>query len=424
MSTISSTVRHRLARWLLRGVRFPNGINSLSELLGREATAAGVSVSPETAEALPTVYACCRVIASAIASLPLQLHRRDGRGSRVAGDHPLHSVLHDQANAESTSYDLRYALACQRLLWGCAYGLIERNARGEAIALWPLESPRMRVRRDADRRLVFEYYGPSGRKQTWTHDPYRPAILRWPINSLDGVTGRSVIGMLRESLGLSAAQERFASRFFGNGTAFGGLLSSDDPLDDPDARNDLRKEIETQHAGPNKAHRLLVLGGGFKFTPFGVPPQDAQFLESRKFERSVIAGAFAVPPSMIGDLERATFSNVEHEAIRWLRDGLEPHLASFEQVIARDLIGPRASGELYARFNRAAAVRGDLKTRTESLATWRRLGVISPNEWRELEDWNPISPADGGDDYVIIGGGAATPAGEAAPPSGADGEKG
>lgn len=405
------TLRHRVARWLLRGVQLPRGINSVAELLGREATASGVRIAPEDCESLPTVYACCRVIASAIASLPLQLHRRDGRGSRVADDHPLQRVLHDQANAESTSYDLRYALACQRLLWGAAYAEIERNARGEAIALWPLESPRMRVRRDDERRLVFEYYGPNGRRQTWTHDPYRPDILRWPINSLDGVTGRSVIAMLRESLGLSAAQERFASRFFGNGTAFGGLLSSDDPLDEPDAREDLRKEIETQHAGPDKAHRLLVLGGGFKFTPFGVPPQDAQFLESRKFERSLLAGAFAVPPSMIGDLERATFSNVEHEAIRWLRDGLEPHLASYEQVIARDLIGPRASGELYARFNRAAAVRGDLKTRTEALATWRRLGIISANEWRELEDMNPIGASSGGDDFVIVGGGTAAQSG-------------
>lgn len=408
-------IRARLARWLLRGVRLPGGFTSVSDLLGRESTAAGVNVDPETAENIPTVYACVRVIASAIASLPLSLHRRAGRGSDLAVDHPLHRVLHDAANDEITSYDARYLLTAQRLLWGTSYAEIIRNARGEVTALWPLQSQRMRVRRDDQRRLVFEYFGPNGKRQEWTHDPHRPAILRWPINSLDGVIGRSVIELLRESLGLSAAQQRFAARFFGNGTTFGGLLSTDDPLDDENAAEDLRKEVEKQHAGPDKAHRLLILGGGFKFTPFGTPPRDAEFLESRKLERSLICGAFGVPEIMVGDLSRATFSNAESESIRWLRDGLEPHLASLEATITRDLIGPRASAEYFVRFNRAAVVRSDLKSRTESLATWRRLGIISANEWRELEDLNPISAADGGDAYTLIGGGSATPAGDSTP---------
>ena len=364
------------------------GFESVSSLLGGGPTKAGVTVNEELAEGIPTVFSCVRVIASAVAQLPLKLYRVEENGKREATDHPLYEVLHDLGNPEMTSYELRYLMTSHLLLWGNCFAEVERNPRGEVTALWPLMPWAMQVDRDDRRRLRFRYSTQDGQRE-WIHDPARPPIFRLMIHSLDGITGRSPVRVLRESMGLTLALERFGATFFKNGSTFGGVMTSDDNLDDDQIR-DIRKKIEELHQTADRAHRILVVGAGFKYTQTGVPPEDAQFLESRKFQRSEICGPFGVPPHMIADLERSTYSNVENESLRWLRDGLDPHLVNWEAAVRRDLLGPRSFTRYYARFIRNAAVRGDLKSRSEALATMRQNGVINADEWRALEEMDPI----------------------------------
>lgn len=381
----------RTGRWQL------SQLKSWSDMgVGDGPTRAGVSISESTVEGLPTVFSCVRVIASAVAQLPLKLFRRESDGSKhEASDHPLFEVLHDLANPEMTAYELRSLMTSQLLLWGNAYADIVRNPRGEVTALWPLCPWKMRIVRDDRRRLRFHYPG----RDAIVYDPNLPQILRLSIHSEDGVVGRSVVRVLRESLGLTLALERFGATFFGNGSTFGGVLSSDADLDDEQLK-DARGVIEQLHQGPDRAHRFLVLKNGYKYTPLGLPPEDAQFLESRKFQRSELCGVFGVPPNFIGDLERATFSNIESESIRWLRDGLEPHLVNWESAIRRDCLGPRAFSRYYGRFVRNAMLRGDLLSRSRALATMRQNGVINADEWRQLEEMDPIEGA-GGKVYVL-----------------------
>jgi HK97 family phage portal protein len=380
-----------------RGITVKDTLSSM-DLFGRPTTA-GVTVTESVAEGLPTVFACVRVISSAVAQLPLKLYRLapDGRKSEAA-DHPLYEVLHDLSNPEMSAFELRALLMSHLLLWGNAYAEIQRNARGEVTALWPLQPWRVRVDRDEQRRLRFTYAGPQ--QKTWIYDPNRPPLLRLSINSQDGVTGRSVISVLAQSMGYTAALERFGASFFSNGSTFGGILSTEEQIG-PEAEEALRKKIEALHQGTDRAHRFLVLDSAFKFERLGIPPEDAQFLESQKFMRSVLCGAFGVPPHMIADLDRATFSNIENESLRWLRDGLESHLVNWESAIRRDLLGPRSFSNYYARFVRNAMVRGDLASRSTALATMRQNGVINANEWRALEEMDPIAKADGGDLYVV-----------------------
>ena len=368
--------------------------------LGSGPTKAGVELSETTAEGLPTVFACVRVISSAVAQLPLKLYRVGDDGAKTeATDHPLYEVLHDLANPEMTAFDLRALLTSHLLLWGNAFAEIERDPAGRVVALWPLLPWRMHVDRDDRRRLRFRYAA----RDPWIFDPARPPIFRLMIHSQDGITGRSPVRVLRESMGLTLALQEFGAAFFKNGTTFGGILSAKDRDIDPESDDgkQIRETVAGLHARPDKAHRMLVLGGDWTFHQLGVPPEDAQFLESRKFQRSELCGAYGVPPHMIADLERATFSNVENESLRWLRDGLEPYLGNWEGAIRRDLIGPRAFSRSYARFTRNAMVRGDLGSRSKALATMRQNGIISANEWRALEEMDPIRAADGGDVYIV-----------------------
>lgn len=365
-------------------------------------TAAGVVVTPESAHSLPTVYACIRILSNSVAMLPLKLYRRREDGGREeAIEHPLFGVLHRAPNPEMTAPDLLRTIVVHLLLYGNSYSEIVRDDSGRITALWPLFPPAMHVDRDDQRRLRFRYFAPTGRRE-WILDPSRPPLLRLAINSLDGgITGRSPIDLLRESLGLARAQQTFAATFFRNSSVFGGVLSTDRDLDDEQAEA-IQRNIERLHKSAEKAHRFLVLGAGFKFTPFGMRLSDAQFLESRRFSRDELCAAFGVPPVLLGDVSGSSqYRTVADLGQHFLTFGLEPLLASIEAAIDRDLIGPRSGGRYYARFTRQALVRMNLRERTSAFAVMRQNGVLSADEWRELEDLNPL-PNGQGKEYVRL----------------------
>jgi HK97 family phage portal protein len=280
------------------------------------------------------------------------------------------------ANPEMTSFDFRSTMTSHLLMWGNAYAAVERNPSGQVTALWPLYPWLMSTTRDEYRRLVFQYGA-----EKWVYDPARPPILRLAIHSQDGIVGRSPIRVLREAVGGAIALQTFGNTFFGNGASFGGILTSPDDLDD-EQKNELRASVDMLHQGPDRAHRFLVLSNGLKYERMAIPPEDAQYLASKQFSRSELCGAFGVPPHMVGDLERATFSNIENESLRWLRDGLEPYLKNWEEALSRDLLGPRSYEQFDVRFTRNAMIRGDLKSRADALAVMRQNGIVSANEWR------------------------------------------
>jgi HK97 family phage portal protein len=365
----------------------------LVEALGGGKAASGVTVNENTALKSTAVFACVRILAETVASLPLPVYRRlPGGGKERATDHYLYPLLHDQPNPEMTSFEFRETLMGHLALWGNAYAEIQRNGAGEVVALWPLRPDRMRVSRD-DQGLQYKYTLPDG----------TTAVLRqrniMHIRGLsgDGLVGYSPIRMAREAIGLALATEEFGARFFGQGSRPSGVLEHPGKLS-KEAKENLRESWERMHSGLSGAHRIAILEEGMKWTQIGIPPEDAQFLETRKFQVTEIARIFRIPPHMLADLERATFSNIEHQSIEFVVHTIRPWLVRWEQAFKRDLFLPGEREIYFAEFLVDGLLRGDIESRYRAYATARQWGWMSANDVRELENMNPIP---GGDVYLI-----------------------
>lgn len=361
---------------------------------GGGASAAGVTVNETTALNVTTVYACVRILAETVASLPLHVYRRlPSGGKERATDHYLYSLLHDQPNPEMTSLELREAQMGHLALWGNAFAEIERDNAGRAIALWPLRPDRMMVRR-VNGALTYEYQLPDGAKAALAPDQ----ILHLRGLSPDGIVGYSPIRLAREAIGLAIATEEFGAKFFGSGAHPGGIVEFEGRLDDQQLAR-YRKSVQDAYGGLGKAHRLMVLEQGLKYTQVGIPPDDAQFLETRRFQVEEIARFFRIPPHMLADLERATFSNIEHQSIEFVVHTVRPWLVRWEQGIRRSLFPPQERATYFAEFLVDGLLRGDIKSRYEAYAIARQNGWMSANDIRLLENQNPITA--GGDIYLV-----------------------
>ena len=379
-------------------------------------TATGVNVTPANALETGAVYACVRVLSESLSSLPLLLYRRqaDG-GKRRAANHYLYPLLHNAPNSEMTSMEFREVLMGHLLTWGNAYAEIEIDRAGRVQALWPLRPDCMRVVRTAEGELVYIYRLPKPDPIT---GEWEKRLSAWQVFHLRGLGSNGIIGyspvqLQRLGIGLARATEEFGGRFFGNDARPGGVLEHPGKLSD-EAHKRLRESWVARHQGLERSHRLAILEEGMKFEQIGLPPEDAQFLETRKFQRSEIAGWFRVPPHKIGDLERATFSNIEHQSIEFVTDSLRPWLVRWEQRIFVQLLTAREQGEYFAEFLVDALLRGDIQSRYTAYATARQNGWMSANDVRTLENMNPIP---GGDVYLIplnmVPAGTAGPAGGA-----------
>jgi HK97 family phage portal protein len=364
-------------------------------MLGETPTASGVNVSETNAMRTSAVYACVRVIAQSMASIPLITYRHTKTGKERALDHKLYSILHDSPNPEMTAFEFRMTMMASLLLWGNAYAEIETNARGDVLALWPLlpgmmEVMRARPAREGERgQLYYHYQLPDGGYQDLI--PYQIMHIRGL--SFNGLVGLSPIQMAREAIGLSMATQEFGARFFGNGARPGVYLEHPGKLGDK-AYERLLGSWNATHQGLANSHRATILEEGMKLETVGVPPEDAQFLETRNFQVEEIARIFNVPLHKIGDLRRATFSNIEHQSIGFVVDTLLPWATCWEQAITRDLIGPLERNAVYAKFLLAGLLRGDQQTRYASYAQGRQWGWLSVNDVRRLEDMNEIPEGD------------------------------
>jgi HK97 family phage portal protein len=282
------------------------------------------------------------------------------------------------------------------LLWGNAYAEIVRDGAGNIVELYPLQPDKMVVERDKETKRIRYKYFIDNKQIIYPKEK----IFHIPGLSFNGLTGISPISAAREAVGLALAVEEFGARFFGNGARPGGILEHPGVLKDPEK---LRKQWEEVYKGVGNSHKVAVLEEGMKYHEIGIPPEDAQFLQTRKFQINEICRIYRVPPHLIGDLEHATFSNIEHQSIEFAVHTIRPWLVRWEQAINKCLLTPSERKKYFAKFTIDGLLRGDFKTRMEGYAIGRQNGWYSANDIRELEDMNPISEEKGGDLYLING---------------------
>ena len=364
----------------------------------------GKTVTERSAMQMTAVYSCVRILSEAVAGLPLHLYKyTDSGGKAMALDHSLYRLLHDEPNPEMSSFVFRETLMTHLLLWGNAYAQIIRNGKNEIVALYPLMPNKMSVDRDENGRLYYTYYRGSDEaiKNKEFAVTLQPSdVLHIPGLGFDGLVGYSPIAMAKNAIGMAIACEEYGAKFFANGAAPGGVLEHPGTIKDPQR---VRESWQSTFGGSGNANKIAVLEEGMKYTPIGISPEQAQFLETRKFQINEIARIFRVPPHMVGDLEKSSFSNIEQQSLEFVKYTLDPWVIRWEQSIQRSLLNSEEKKKYFAKFNVEGLLRGDYQSRMNGYAIGRQNGWMSANDIRELENLDRIPAEDGGDLYLING---------------------
>ncbi len=367
-------------------------------------TTSGKAVTERSAMQMTAVYSCVRILSEAVAGLPLHLYKyTDSGGKAMALDHPLYYLLHDEPNAEMSSFVFRETLMTHLLLWGNAYAQIIRNGKNEIVALYPLMPNKMSVDRDENGRLYYTYYRGSDeaiKNKDFSVTLQPSDVLHIPGLGFDGLVGYSPIAMAKNAIGMAIACEEYGAKFFANGAAPGGVLEHPGTIKDPQR---VRESWQSTFGGSGNANKIAVLEEGMKYTPIGISPEQAQFLETRKFQINEIARIFRVPPHMVGDLEKSSFSNIEQQSLEFVKYTLDPWVIRWEQSIQRSLLSKDEKAVYFVKFNLEGLLRGDYQSRMNGYAIGRQNGWMSANDIRELENLDRIPAEDGGDLYLING---------------------
>ena len=367
-------------------------------------TAAGKTVNERSAMQLTAVYACVRILAEGIAGLPLHLYKCGKNGSREkAGEHPLYFLLHDEPNPEMTSFVFRETLMTHLLLYGNCYCQIIRDGRGQVTALYPLMPNQMSVDRDEKGQLYYTYLRSGEEADTMRKGTVYllpEDVLHIPALGFDGLVGYSPIAMAKNSIGMGLACEEYGAKFFANGAAPSGVLEHPGTIKDITR---LRESWNAIYGGSKNAGKVAILEEGMHYSPISISPNEAQFLETRKFQVDEIARIFHVPPHMIGDLERSTFSNIEQQSLEFVKYTLNPWVCRWEQALTRSLLNPKEKREYSIKFNVDGLLRGDYQSRMNGYAVGRQNGWMSANDIRELENLDHIPAEQGGDLYLVNG---------------------
>ncbi len=365
---------------------------------------AGKNVTERSSMQMTAVYSCVRVLAEAVAGLPLHLYKyTDSGGKDKALEHPLYFLLHDEPNPEMTSFVFRETLMMHLLLWGNAYAQLIRNGRGEVVGIYPLMPNRVSVNRDDKGNIYYKYL--RGLEDAHLNKEnevilLHSEVLHIPGLGFDGLVGYSPIAMAKNAIGMAIACEEYGAKFFANGATPGGILEHPGVVKDPER---VRASWNSAFGGSANANKVAVLEEGMKYTPISISPNEAQFLETRKFQINEIARIFRVPPHMVGDLEKSSFSNIEQQSLEFVKYTLEPWLIRWEQSLVRSLILPGEKGKYFIKFNVDGLLRGDYESRMNGYATARQNGWMSANDIRALENLDQISEEDGGNLYLING---------------------
>ncbi len=355
-------------------------------------SASGIAVSPDTAAKFGAVFACIQVRAESMGQLPMNLYeQRTDREKKKAKEHALWSLLHDAPNEATTAQEFWEWMSACLDLRGNAYVFINR-VNGRIVELLPLDPRTVSVKLSKGRDVFYEVRLTGEEVKSFS----AADIMHVKRMSLNGFTGASVIEQARDTIGLAIAMERHGAKFFKNGGAPGGALKTEQVLND-ESWAALEDSWAETHGGLDNAHRVAILEAGLSWQSIGLPLKDVQFLEGRKFSRSEVAGLFRVPPHLIGDLERATFSNIEQQGLDFVIHGLMPALTRIEQRCRLQLLTPEERKTFFFKFNERALVRGDMAARAAFYSSMMQNGAYSPNDIRDLEDMNQ---REGGDIYL------------------------
>lgn len=374
-----------------------------SFLFGR--TTSGKPVNERTAMQTTAVYACVRILAEAIASLPLHVYEyQDDGGKKLVHDHPLYYLIHDEPNPEMTSFVFRETLMSHLLIWGNAYAQIIRDGAGRVLGLYPLLPDKMEVQRDDRGNIYYVYSRNSDEnpmfKEYGNIKLKAEDVLHIPGLGFDGLIGYSPIAMAKNAVGMTLACEEYGASFFANGANPGGVLEHPGVLKDP---SKVRESWNSVYRGVNNAHKIAVLEEGMKYQQIGIPPEEAQFLETRKFQINEIARLYRIPPHMVGDLDKSSFSNIEQQSLEFVKYTLDPWVIRWEQSLQRSLLLPGEKGKYFIKLNVDGLLRGDYQSRMNGYAVGRQNGWFSANDIREMENMNPIPDEEGGNLYLVNG---------------------
>ncbi len=346
----------------------------LAWAFGGGASASGIIVNPQTALQSAAVYACIQVLAQSVGMLPLNIYSDDPDGNRTeARDHPLWEILHNQPNEFQTAPEFWEMAVMALCLRGNAYAYVNRTRSGAVVELLPLHPDMVRCEMSADFRLSYQITMPDGGfKQMFPGD-----ILHIRGLSLNGWLGISPIAYARESIGLALATEKFGAQLFRNGAKMGGILEHPGKISDA-SYSRIKETFDAASSGEN-AHRTALLEEGMKFSKVSMNADEAQFLATRQYQRSEIAGIFRVPAHMIGDLDKATFSNIENLGLQFVNYSLMPWFVRIEKAIRRDLIAKSERKTIRVKFNPSALLRGDAAARASYFS--KALGAGGSPAW-------------------------------------------
>ena len=378
------------------------GGSAYSFFFGRSTS--GKNVNERTAMQTTAVYSCVRILAEAVASLPIHVYRYTDTGKERVYDHPLYYLLHDEPNPEMTSFVFRETLMSHLLIWGNAYAQIIRDGSGRVLSLYPLLPDKMEVDRDGQGRLFYTYtrntdenpnFSEYGRVRLKPED-----VLHIPGLGFDGLVGYSPIAMAKNAVGMTLACEEYGASFFENGATPGGVLEHPGVLKDPAK---VRESWHSVYGGPKNAGKVAVLEEGMKYQQIGIPPEEAQFLETRKFQIDEIARLYRIPPHMVGDLDKSSFSNIEQQSLEFVKYTLDPWVIRWEQSIQKALFLPQEKREYFVKMNVDGLLRGDYESRMKGYSIGIQNGFMCPNDVRRLESMDLIPVEEGGEFFLTNG---------------------
>jgi len=367
-------------------------------------SASGKFVNENSALQCTAVYACVRIIAESIASLPLHVYQYKDGGKEKAINHALYFLLHDAPNDEMTSFTFRETSVAHLLLWGNSYAQILRDGLGRVIGLYPLMPNQMSVERDDDGKIYYRYTRNGGEK---SQDKKEFQII-FPAKDIlhihglgfNGLIGFSPIAMARNAIGTTLAVEEFGAKFFENGARPSGILKHPGVLKNPQKLSESWQKI---YGGSENVGKVPVLEEGVTFEKISIPPDDAQFIDSRKFQIAEIARIFRIPLHFLNELDRATFNNIEQQSLEYVKYTLTPWLVRWEQTLNKTLLLPSERNKYFIKFNVDGLLRGDYSSRVEGYCKLIQHGVMSINDVREFEDLNPVSDEEGGNLHIVNG---------------------
>ena len=364
----------------------------------------GKRVNERSSMQMTAVYSCVRILSEAVAMQQPPFFRFYGKwGEGKGGDHPPYFFLPYEPNPEMASFVFRGKVMPTPPPLGSAHSQTIRNRHGGGLGLYPLMPDRMNVERDSKGQLYYEYTvsmddAPTVKGSTVILPPSE--VLHIPGLGFDGLVGYSPIAMAKNAIGMAIACEEYGAKFFANGAQPSGVLEHPGTLKDPSR---VRESWQSTFGGSHNANKVAVLEEGMKYTPISISPEQAQFLETRKFQINEIARIFRVPPHMVGDLEKSSFSNIEQQSLEFVKYTLDPWVSRWEQSMVRSLLTPEEKKQYFVKFNVDGLLRGDYQSRMNGYAVGRQNGWMSANDIRELENLDRIPEELGGDLYLING---------------------